>query len=65
MANVLDKTREYERQNLEAARIILSDPERHAKGCVLLVEWARRVLAKNGEDGKRDSGNVQEEKVQS
>lgn len=32
-------------RNLEAAALILAE-ERHAGGCVALIEWARRVVGK-------------------
>ena len=48
-ANFLRAANEHQRVNLEIARGILSDVERHGGEGSGLVEWARRVVAKADE----------------
>lgn len=39
----------FEKQNREAARLILQDPAKHGGEEALLVRWARLVLKQEGE----------------
>jgi hypothetical protein len=41
----MEKLREIDRNNVEAAEIVLSEPERYKPGG-LMAKWARRVLAR-------------------
>lgn len=43
---VLKQIREYERANLQAARIIAAEPQKHGGEGSLAVWWARRILGK-------------------
>ena len=42
--------RKFDRQNETAARIILSEPERHTQ---FQLDWARRFLARRAEEAKQ------------
>jgi hypothetical protein len=41
--SALAKRVDYERQNLEAANLILSDRKKWERECVFLIRWAERV----------------------
>jgi hypothetical protein len=43
---ILKQRLEHDRNNLEAARLILTDPDHYGGDEALAVRWARRVVAR-------------------